>query len=114
MRIAYWDSGDPEIYFDNPNLHRGDPGLGSRLGFDQREELERLQALDEISAKLAVDSSELARVVLGRCEELLEGTARVIRRFADWSRMRSEIPSTWSAVLPLAKITSGMPWRRAR
>jgi len=54
---------------------------GSGLGFDQREELERLQALDEISAKLAVDSSELARVVLGRCEELLEGTARVIRRF---------------------------------
>jgi hypothetical protein len=54
---------------------------GAGLGFDQREELERLQALDEISAKLAVDSSELARVVLGRCEELLEGTARVIRRF---------------------------------
>jgi len=48
---------------------------------DQREELERLQALDEISAKLAVDSAELARVVLGRCEELLEGTAHVIRRF---------------------------------
>jgi hypothetical protein len=54
---------------------------GAGLGFDQREELERLQALDEISAKLAVDSAELAQVVLHRCEELLEGTARVIRRF---------------------------------
>jgi hypothetical protein len=54
---------------------------GPGLGFDQREELERLQALDEISAKLAVDSAELAHVVLGRCEALLEGTARVIRRF---------------------------------
>jgi hypothetical protein len=48
---------------------------------DQRGELERLRALDEISAKLAVDSAELARVVMGRCEELLEGTASVIRRF---------------------------------
>ena len=48
---------------------------------DQRAELERLHALDEISAKLAVDSAELARVVMGRCEELLEGTASVIRRF---------------------------------
>jgi hypothetical protein len=47
----------------------------------QRAELERLQALAEISAKLAVDSAELARGVLRRCEELLEGTARVIRRF---------------------------------
>jgi hypothetical protein len=54
---------------------------GQGLGFDQREELERLQALDEISAKLAVDSVELAQIVLRRCEELLEGTARVIRRF---------------------------------
>lgn len=44
-------------------------------------EPERLQALAEISAKLAVDSAELARGVLRRCEELLEGTARVIRRF---------------------------------
>jgi hypothetical protein len=48
---------------------------------DQRAELDRLHALDEISAKLAVDSAELARVVLRRCEELLEGTAQVIRRF---------------------------------
>ena len=48
---------------------------------DQRAELERLHALDEISAKLTVDSAELARVVLSRCEELLEGTASVIRRF---------------------------------
>jgi hypothetical protein len=56
---------------------RGGPGPGP----DQRAELERLQALDEISAKLAVDSAELAHVVMGRCEELLEATARVIRRF---------------------------------
>ncbi|MGA2640934.1 MAG: hypothetical protein ABSG21_08515 [Spirochaetia bacterium] len=55
----------------------GGPGFGP----DQRAELERLQALAEISAKLAVDSAELAGVVLGRCEELLEGTAQVIRRF---------------------------------
>ena len=48
---------------------------------DQRGELERLHALADISAKLAVDSGELARVVLRRCEDLLEGTARVIRRF---------------------------------
>jgi len=55
----------------------GGPGFGP----GQRAELERLQALDGISAKLAVDSVELAHVVLGRCEELLEGTAKVIRRF---------------------------------
>jgi hypothetical protein len=55
----------------------GGPGLGA----DQRSEAERLQTLEAISAKLAVDSAELARVVLGRCEELLEGTAKVIRRF---------------------------------
>jgi hypothetical protein len=48
---------------------------------DQRAELERLRSLDEISAKLATDSAELARVVLARCEELLKGTALVIRRF---------------------------------
>jgi hypothetical protein len=57
----------------------GGPGFGP----DQRAELARLQALDEISAKLAVDSAELAHVVLGRCEELLEGTALVIRRFGE-------------------------------
>jgi hypothetical protein len=55
----------------------GGPGFGP----DQRAELERLEALDEISAKLAVDSAELALVVLRRCEELLEATALVIRRF---------------------------------
>jgi len=48
---------------------------------DQRAELERLRSLDEISAKLAKDSAELARVVLARCEELLKATALVIRRF---------------------------------
>jgi hypothetical protein len=48
---------------------------------DQRAELERLHSLDEISAKLAVDSAEMAKIVLGRCVELLEGTAQVIRRF---------------------------------
>jgi hypothetical protein len=25
MRTAYWDSDDPEMYFDNPNLRWGDP-----------------------------------------------------------------------------------------
>ena len=27
MRIAYWDSGDPEMYFDNPNLRWGSPSF---------------------------------------------------------------------------------------
>ncbi len=54
---------------------------GAGFDPDQDAELERLQALDGISAKLAVDSAELARIVLVRCEELLEGTAKVIRRF---------------------------------
>lgn len=27
MRIAYWDSGDPEMHFDNPNLIWGDPSF---------------------------------------------------------------------------------------
>ena len=74
----------PELGRENAEIGRimdlaraGGPGRGS----DQRAELESLQALDEISAKLAVDSAELAQVVMGRCEELLEGTARVIRRF---------------------------------
>ncbi|MGO9308526.1 MAG: hypothetical protein ACLQDL_05840 [Spirochaetia bacterium] len=55
----------------------GKPGFGS----DQRAELERLQALEGVSTKLAVESVELAHIVLGRCEELLEATANVIRRF---------------------------------
>ena len=25
MRIAHWDSGDPEMYYGNPNLHWGNP-----------------------------------------------------------------------------------------
>ena len=25
MRTAYWDTGDPELYFDNPNLRWGNP-----------------------------------------------------------------------------------------
>ena len=25
MRTVSWDSGDPEIHFDNPNLHWGNP-----------------------------------------------------------------------------------------
>ena len=25
MRIAYWDTNDPEMYFDNPNLRWGSP-----------------------------------------------------------------------------------------
>jgi hypothetical protein len=55
----------------------GGPGFGP----DQRAELERLQSLAGISAKLAVESAELAHVVVRRCEELLEGTAAVMRRF---------------------------------
>ena len=35
MRIAHWDTADPEFYFDNPNLRWGDPayqvGLWSQL-----------------------------------------------------------------------------------
>jgi hypothetical protein len=31
MRIATWDSGDPEMYFDNPNLHWGAAGQPAYL-----------------------------------------------------------------------------------
>jgi hypothetical protein len=48
---------------------------------DEAAELDSLQVLDDVSAKLAVDAAELAHVVIGRCEDLLEATARVIRRF---------------------------------
>ena len=44
-------------------------------------DLDSLHVLDEISAKLAVDAAELADGVMRRCEDLLEATARVIRRF---------------------------------
>jgi hypothetical protein len=53
-----------------------------KVGAEQRAEMENLQALDEFSGKLAQDSTELAQVVIRRCEDLLDATARVIRRFA--------------------------------
>ncbi len=55
--------------------------LGPKLGAEQRADLESLRALDGFSARLAQDSLELATVVLRRCEDLMEATARVIRRF---------------------------------
>jgi hypothetical protein len=56
-------------------------GSRGRPHADAAADLDSLQVLDEISAKLAVDAAELAHVVIGRCEDLLEATARVIRRF---------------------------------
>jgi hypothetical protein len=53
-----------------------------KLGAEQRAELDSLRGLDEFSARLAQDSRELATVVVRRCEDLLEATVRVIRRFA--------------------------------
>ena len=46
----------------------------------------RLRALEEISATLAVESLDMARQVLKRCEALLSGTAAVIRRFLATAR----------------------------
>jgi hypothetical protein len=60
----------------------GSPGSGPA----PREELDRLTALEEISAKVAADSAELAQGVVRRCGELLEGTAQVIRRFGASAR----------------------------
>jgi hypothetical protein len=54
---------------------------GGRARPDEAAELDSLQVLDDVSAKLATDAAELAHVVIGRCEDLLEATARVIRRF---------------------------------
>jgi len=56
-------------------------GLRGRVRPGEAAELDSLQVLDDVSAKLAVDAAELAHVVIGRCEDLLEATARVIRRF---------------------------------
>jgi len=44
-------------------------------------DLDSLHVLDEISSKLAGDAAGLAMVVMKRCEDLLDATARVIRRF---------------------------------
>jgi hypothetical protein len=47
----------------------------------ENAEVDRLRALEEISATLAVESLDMARQVMQRCESLLSGTASVIRRF---------------------------------
>ena len=48
---------------------------------DMTAEVERLRALEAISATLAVESLDMARRAIERCGSLLLGTARVIRRF---------------------------------
>lgn len=55
-------------------------------GDGEKGDLEQLRALEEISATLAVESLEMARQVLKRCETLLAGTASVIRRFLATAR----------------------------
>jgi len=52
-----------------------------KMGADQRAELESLHTLDQFSARLAQDSTELAQIVIRRCADLLEATAKVVRRF---------------------------------
>jgi len=53
----------------------------ARIRDDEKEELARLQAQDEMGAKLAIESADLARQVMQRCETLLAGTAQMIRQF---------------------------------
>ena len=54
---------------------------GYKLSLEERAELERLKALDEISVKLAAEAEELALRTMERCEALFAGTADVIRNF---------------------------------
>jgi hypothetical protein len=54
---------------------------GAAFSSEERAELERLKALDEISDRIAADSEELAMRVMERCEALFAGTAEVIRHF---------------------------------
>jgi len=54
---------------------------GYRFSLEERAELERLKALDEISVKLATEAEELAVRIMERCESLFAGTADVIRNF---------------------------------
>jgi hypothetical protein len=54
---------------------------GVSFSAEEQAELDRLGVVDEITARLSTDSAELARTVMRRCESLLAGTARVIRRF---------------------------------
>jgi hypothetical protein len=52
---------------------------GSIWSPEEKAELERLQALDEISVNLAAESMDLAARVMERCAALFMGTAEVIR-----------------------------------
>jgi hypothetical protein len=54
---------------------------GYKFSLEERAELERLKALDEISVKLASEAEELALRIMERCETLFAGTADVIRNF---------------------------------
>jgi hypothetical protein len=36
MRTVTWNSGDPEMHFDNPNLRWGDPACLMKLVFELR------------------------------------------------------------------------------
>jgi len=53
----------------------------ARVKPGETADMDSLYALDEISARLAADAADLAHGVMRRCEDLLEATARVIRRF---------------------------------
>jgi len=75
----------PELKLETTEIERimelSRPVARRRSRSDDAADLDSLQVLDEISAKLAVDAAELAHGVVRRCEDLLEATARVIRRF---------------------------------
>jgi hypothetical protein len=64
-----------------PGAPRGRARLAEAAEAAEAAEMDSLQVLDDVSAKLALDAAELAHVVIGRCEDLLEATARVVRRF---------------------------------
>ena len=52
---------------------------GAELRPEDQAELDRLNALDQISVRLAAESRELATRMMERCEALFAGTAEVIR-----------------------------------
>jgi hypothetical protein len=54
---------------------------GNAFSAEEKTELERLQALSELSVKFAAESEELALRVVERCEAIFAGTAEVIRHY---------------------------------
>ena len=59
---------------------------GSNLTEGELAELERLRALDEASMRAAVESEEMTRRVMERCETIYAAAAEVIRHFVTGER----------------------------